>query len=140
MKKINVISYGILVMLSLILINCSKKQESPLPPQPPTSLTPPSTPIVSIDSNQIIFHNLKFICPMGCTITIDPLYNYITPSAPILVFLKKASDVNWIPVPPIAQVANYNSFSYQIFSYRELVVYTESDIGNNEIYEVKITF
>lgn len=150
MKKINILSSGILILYSFILINCSKKQELPLPPPtPPSPLIPTTSPtplipatnqVVSLDSNQIIFHNLKWNCPMGCTIEIKTIYNYISPNIPINVFIKKASDVNWIPVPPITQVVNYNSFSYQINAISWLVVYTESDMQSDVLYEVKIVY
>jgi hypothetical protein len=92
-----------------------------------------SITIVDLSSarHEIIFQNLNWECPWGCSLSAIDLYNYFALNTPFLVYIKRDSSSDWIQVATDCQYVNGEKYVYGIFD-GQLIVF---DADNNNIDE-----
>ncbi len=91
-------------------------------------------------TNQANFLNLRWTCPMGCTVSISDIYSNLPSNTPFRVFLKFVNQAGWFEAIPISRYSNDDSldYYYEITSNNDFVLFTESDVSIN--VDVRIVF
>jgi hypothetical protein len=87
-------------------------------------------------SGEVIVNNLKWECPMGCSVLINCFPCLVPINQPFKVYLSKANLNQWIEVVPEAKWTANDIYSYGIGN-NNLWVYTNDEEGN---VDVKITY
>lgn len=92
------------------------------------------------DANAFVFSYLQWGCPMGCSVIIDNLQKYVSPSTRIRVFVNEIPGLGeaaeWIEAKPATEWTADVQYVYAI-SENSLGVYTDHGDGT---VEIKITF
>lgn len=100
-------------------------------------------------TNFVNFFNLRWYCPMGCTIEIDNIFSQIPPNRPIRVLIKSINQVVWHEVIPISQYSLNNLYYYgfnsnNIYGFNSnnsnTTFWMYSDYGDNNFFDVRIMF
>jgi hypothetical protein len=100
-----------------------------VPPPPPAA---PPTPVFG--ENEVIFNGLVWICPMGCTVSIENFGSYVPTGTAIRVFVGNAA--GWIEAKPQDKWVEGDRYLYQTHN-STLQIYGDDESG---AVDVKITF
>jgi hypothetical protein len=88
-------------------------------------------------TGEVIVKDLKWICPMGCSLTINCFPCLVPANQPYKVYLKRESSSQWVEVVPIKDWTVNTKYSYTIYE-NTLFVYTDDEDYTN--MEVRIVF
>ena len=86
--------------------------------------------------NEYVFKNLRWTCPMGCSLNIENFNLYVTPGTPIKVYIKFGNANAWVLVPDQSLWTDSTKYVYGR-SDTHFMVYTDDQEG---LMDVKITF
>ena len=86
---------------------------------------------------EVIFNDLTWICPMGCSLAIPCFSCYVPLNQPFQVFLRKPNSSQWVKAISDSQWTGNDEYVYGI-SNNTLWVYV-NDTGDLEV-DVKITY
>jgi len=88
------------------------------------------------NTNEFIFKDLEWICPMGCTLNIKNFEQYVPVGTVIKVFIKTGTASAWVQVPPESQWSVNTQYVYGR-SDHSFWIYTDDQEGTSD---VKITY
>ncbi len=93
----------------------------------------------SSTSKQIFFRKIEWVCPMGCTLMVEDLWGYITPTTPFSVYIKREFSSTWELVKPISQYPGHNYF-YEVHPEGSMVIIENPEPTVEDQPDVKIVF
>jgi hypothetical protein len=89
-------------------------------------------------ANELIFGDLRWMCPMGCSVAIENLGSHVPPGAAFKVLLKRPDAGVWFEVKAVAHFLPGDRYVYGIGNDR-LWIYSD-DENQGTAVDVKIVF
>jgi hypothetical protein len=87
----------------------------------------------TVGANELIFKDLKWVCPLGCSVSVENFGGYVPDGTPIRVFV--GAD-GWIEAHPVSEWMINDRFVYATDN-DKLLIYTTNDLGT---VDVKVNF
>jgi hypothetical protein len=93
----------------------------------------------SSSNKQVFFRKVWWICPMGCTLPVADISDYIPTNTPFSVYIKREFSSTWDLVKPSSQYPGNNYF-YERWPDGTLVVFEDPETTVYDQPDVKIVF
>ena len=87
---------------------------------------------------EIIFTDLGWYCPMGCTSTIKNIYSHLPASSVLRVYIQRDNSADWKEVIPLSQYTTADNYYYNLYN-GSLEIYS-NDIGVWDTPNIKIVY
>lgn len=86
---------------------------------------------------EVVFNDLRWECPMGCSLVMDCFSCFVPVNQPFKVYLRSDNASPWVEVIPEANWTVNDKYIYSIYD-NTLIIYTNDELNGTP--DVKVTF